>query len=192
MNVLTTEHEFSQQISKTSVHQFSVYCAWSKLWVRGNIQLTDELQKRSVQVVIQHHKIHSTLIYLLFSFCSHFSVLEAFLEAHKNICFPFLSNKFVKINSGQWPFIVTGPMQTCALIMLFNQYLDLPHLLCMISAKKCSLTWILTNLSSKFKKSSLLSAQRNLRYLTSTCEYQPLSLNPIPSGTATNIIRLTP
>lgn len=30
----------------------------------------------------------------------------------------------------QWPFTVTSPRHTCVLIMLFNQPLDMSHLLC--------------------------------------------------------------
>ncbi len=54
-----------------------------------------------------------------------------------------LPNK-VKLHILEWPFIVASLRHTCAIIMLSNQHLDMPHL-CgwIISAKeKCSLTQI--------------------------------------------------
>ncbi len=50
----------------------------------------------------------------------------------------------VKLHILEWPFIEASLRHTCAIIMLFNQHLDIPHLWCgwIISAKKCSLTQI--------------------------------------------------
>ncbi len=51
----------------------------------------------------------------------------------------------VKLHILKWPFIVASLRHTCAIIMLSNQYLDMPHLWgeWIISAKeKCSLTQI--------------------------------------------------
>ncbi len=49
----------------------------------------------------------------------------------------------VKLHNLEWPFIVANLRHTCAIIMLSNQHLDMPHLWggWIISAKeKCSLT----------------------------------------------------
>ncbi len=51
----------------------------------------------------------------------------------------------IKLQILKWPFILASLRYTCAIIMLSNQHLDLPHLWggWIISAKeKCSLTWI--------------------------------------------------
>ncbi len=51
----------------------------------------------------------------------------------------------VKLHILEWPFIVASLRHTCAIIMLSNQHLDIPHLWggWIISAKeKCSLTQI--------------------------------------------------
>ncbi len=51
----------------------------------------------------------------------------------------------IKLHILEWPFIVSSIRHTCAIIMLSNQYLDMPHLWggWIISAKeKCSLTQI--------------------------------------------------
>ncbi len=51
----------------------------------------------------------------------------------------------VKLHILEWPFIVASLRHTCAIIMLSNQHLDMPHLWggWIISAKeKCSLTQI--------------------------------------------------
>ncbi len=51
----------------------------------------------------------------------------------------------LKLHILEWPFIVTSLMHTCAIIILSNQHLDIPHLWggWIISAKeKCSLTQI--------------------------------------------------
>ncbi len=50
----------------------------------------------------------------------------------------------VKLYILEWPFIVASLRHSCAIIMLSNQLLDMPHLWggWIISAKKCSLTLI--------------------------------------------------
>ncbi len=51
----------------------------------------------------------------------------------------------IKLHILEWPFIATSPRHTCALIILFNQHPDMPHLSggWVISAKeKCSQTQI--------------------------------------------------
>jgi len=51
----------------------------------------------------------------------------------------------IKLHILEWPFIVASLRHTCAIIMLSNQHLDMPHLWggWIISAKeKCSLTQI--------------------------------------------------
>ncbi len=65
-----------------------------------------------------------------------------------NSCFgAFLQNLccVIKLHILEWPFIVSSLRHTCAIIMLSNQHLDMPHLWggWIISAKeKCSLTQI--------------------------------------------------
>ncbi len=52
----------------------------------------------------------------------------------------------------EWPFIVASPRHTCAIIMLSNENLDIPHLWggWIISAKKkCLLTQIMNNIWEK-------------------------------------------
>ncbi len=59
-------------------------------------------------------------------------------------CFSDCPNT-VKLHILEWPFIVASLRDTCAIIMLSNQHLDMPHLWggWIISAKKkCSLTQI--------------------------------------------------
>ncbi len=34
----------------------------------------------------------------------------------------------IKLQILEWPFIVSSPRHTCAIMMLFNQHLDMPHL----------------------------------------------------------------
>ncbi len=51
----------------------------------------------------------------------------------------------LKLHILEWPFIVASLRHTCAIIMLSNQHLDMPHLWggCIFSAKEmCSLTQI--------------------------------------------------
>ncbi len=50
----------------------------------------------------------------------------------------------LKLHILEWPFIVASLRHTCAIIMLSNQHLDMPHLWggWIILAKKCSLTQI--------------------------------------------------
>ncbi len=61
----------------------------------------------------------------------------------------------VKLHILEWPFIVASLRHTCAIIMLSNQHLDMPHLWggWIISAKeKCSLTQIYTDLWTIFEQ----------------------------------------
>ncbi len=64
------------------------------------------------------------------------------VPVHANIQSP---PNTVKLHILEWPFIVASPRHTCAIIMLYNQHLDMPHLRggWIISAKeKCLLTQI--------------------------------------------------
>ncbi len=56
----------------------------------------------------------------------------------------FLIPQYSKTALLEWPFIEASLRHTCAIIMLSNQHLDMPHLWggWIISAKKCSLTQI--------------------------------------------------
>ncbi len=61
----------------------------------------------------------------------------------------------VKLHILEWPFIVASLRHTCAIIMLSNQHLDMPHMWgwWIISAKeKCSLTQIKTDLWTIFER----------------------------------------
>ncbi len=61
----------------------------------------------------------------------------------------------VKLHILEWPFIVASLRHTCAIIMLSNQHIDMPHLWggWIISAKeKCSLTQIYTDLWKIFER----------------------------------------
>ncbi len=61
----------------------------------------------------------------------------------------------VKLHILEWSFIVASLRHTCAIIMLSNQHLDMPHLWggWIISAKeKCSLTQIYTDLWTIFDR----------------------------------------
>ncbi len=60
-----------------------------------------------------------------------------------------------KLHILKWPFVVASLRHTCAIIMLSNQHLDMPHLWggWIISAKeKCSLTQISTDLWTIFER----------------------------------------
>ncbi len=61
----------------------------------------------------------------------------------------------IKLHILEWPFIVASLRYTCAIIMLSNQHLDMPHLWggWIISAKeKCSLRQIYTDLWTIFER----------------------------------------
>ncbi len=80
----------------------------------------------------------------------------------------------VKLHILEWPFIVASLKHTCAIIMLSNQHLDMPHLWggWIISAKvKCSITQIYTNLWTIFERNRpFVYIKKILRSLSSAHE----------------------
>ncbi len=81
--------------------------------------------------------------------------------------------KTVKLHIFEWPFIVVSLRHTCAIIMLSNQHLDMPHLWggWIISAnEKCSLTQILTDLWTIFERNRPFVYIEKVRELEQRCQ----------------------
>ncbi len=79
----------------------------------------------------------------------------------------------VKLHILEWPFIVASLRHTCAIIMLSNQHLDMPHLwgVWIISSKaKYSLTQIETDLWTIFERNRPFVDRQSLRSLSSAHE----------------------
>ncbi len=91
----------------------------------------------------------------------------------------------IKLHILELSFIVASLRHTCAIIMLFNQHLDMPHLWggWIISAKeKCSLTQIYTDLWTTFERN------RPFVYIEKVLD---LWVQLMKNGAKTKVLRLS-
>ncbi len=128
-----------------------IYIQWGKK-VFSQPPIVQVLPLKKIRAVCNfHHRYTSTMrdkIRKIKYWKSHCRIFKEF------ICKLWWKISISKPHILEWPFIVASLRHTCAIIMLSNQHLVMPHLLggWIISAnEKCSLTQIYTDLWTIFE-----------------------------------------